>query len=128
MRKCDMCIGRLQSDLPPACVRACPNGAIRITLVAAQEVKKNSGEFVNVPQAPRSDYTYPTTRYKTRRRWPENTASLDYLQLRPEHSHLPLVFMLVLTQLSAGTVLAELVLKEFVSLSISGPRKFFSTP
>ena len=121
VHKCDMCISRLEVGQPPACVRACPNGAIRITLVDTREVKKKFEEFVNVPDAPRSDYTYPTTRYKTKRQWPENTASLDYLQLKPEHSHLPLVFMLVLTQLSVGTVLAELVLKEFVSLSISGP-------
>lgn len=121
VHKCDMCISRLEVGQPPACVRACPNGAIRITLVDTREVRKKPEAFVNVPDAPRSDYTYPTTRYKTKRQWPENAASLDYLQLKPEHSHLPLVFMLVLTQLSVGTVLAELVLKEFVSFSISGP-------
>ena len=120
VHKCDMCIGRLQAGQPPACVRACPNGAIRITLVDTREVRKKPEEFVNVPDAPRSDYTYPTTRYITKRQWPENMTSLDYVQLKPEHSHWPLVFMLVLTQLSVGTVLAELVLREFASFSIDG--------
>lgn len=114
VHKCDMCISRLRVGQPPACVRACPNGAIRITLIDTREVKRKPEEFVNVPDAPRSDYTYPTTRYKSKRQWPENMTSLDYVQLNPGHSHWPLVLMLVLTQLSVGTILAELVLKEFV--------------
>ena len=28
MHKCDGCIGRVQAGLPPACVRACPTGAL----------------------------------------------------------------------------------------------------
>ena len=33
VHKCDMCIGRLSEGQAPACARACPTGAIRITLV-----------------------------------------------------------------------------------------------
>lgn len=115
VHKCDMCMGRLKAGEPPACARACPTGAIRITLVNINEAKKNPEEFVNVPDAPASDYTYPTTRYKTNRQWPANMTSIDYLNVKPEHSHLPLVMMLVLTQLSVGTFLAQLILKQIVS-------------
>lgn len=119
VHKCDMCIGRLTAGQAPACARACPNGAIRITLVDAQDVKKKHQQFNNVPDAPRSDYTYPTTRYTTKRVWPDNTTSLDYVQLKPEHSHWPLVGMLVLTQLSVGTILAEIVLQQAAPLAIT---------
>src|SRR3954467_6124164 len=33
VRKCDMCVGRLEVGEAPACVQACPTKAIRITLV-----------------------------------------------------------------------------------------------
>ena len=106
-----MCLSRLKAGEPPACARACPTGAIRITLVNTGEVKKNYEEFVDVPDAPASNYTYPTTRYKTSRSWPANMVSVDYLNVKPEHAHWPLVFMLILTQLSVGTFLVELILK-----------------
>ncbi len=119
VHKCDMCMSRLNAGQAPACVRACPNDAIRITLVKVQDVKKKPEDFVNVPDAPSSDYTYPTTQYKTKRKWPDNMASIDYMQLKPEHSHWPLVVMLVLTQLSVGTILAELMLKELAPFSVA---------
>jgi formate dehydrogenase beta subunit len=27
--KCDLCLGRIEADLPPACVKACPTGALK---------------------------------------------------------------------------------------------------
>src|SRR5215210_7374922 len=38
VRKCDMCSGRLAVGEAPACVQACPNEAIRITVVSKSEV------------------------------------------------------------------------------------------
>lgn len=117
VHKCDMCIGRLKAGQAPACVRACPNGAIRITIVDKKDLKQNSQNYVNIADAPASNYTYPSTRYTTKRRFPDNMVSFDYFNIQPEHSHLPLVFMLVLTQLSVGAFLAEILLTKFIDPS-----------
>lgn len=114
VHKCDMCIDRLKDKQAPACARACPNGAINITIVDTQEVRKNPAEFVKIPDAPASDYTFPTTKYITKKRFPSNMASVDYFTLKPEHSHMPLVIMLVLTQLSVGAFLALALIKTYL--------------
>ena len=42
VRKCDLCHGRLAAGEAPACVQACPNEAIRISVVSLAEVKAMS--------------------------------------------------------------------------------------
>ncbi len=116
VHKCDMCIGRLADGQAPACVRACPNGAIRITVVDTEDVRANNPRYVDVPDTVPSDYTYPTTRFKTRRDLPADVHAADRHAVAPEHSHLPLVFMLVLTQLSVG-----LFAYEWMSTVLRGP-------
>ena len=111
VHKCDMCIGRLNVGEAPACVRACPNGAIRIELVETAAVRRDPNEFLNVPEAPDSNYTLPTTRYKTARNFPADMISTDFFAIKPEHAHMPLVVMLVLTQLSVGAFVLEWLLK-----------------
>jgi len=59
--------------------------------------------------APTPDYTVPTTQYVTNRVIPANTEAADRHALKPEHAHLPLVFMLTLTQASIGAYLASLL-------------------
>ena len=103
VRKCDMCSSRLLVNEAPACVQACPNEAIRITLVGQKQIAiETTSSAQLVPGAPASDYTIPTTRYLSAREFPANTQPADFAQLKPAPSHPPLVFMLVLTQLSAG--------------------------
>ena len=103
VRKCDMCSSRLLTNEAPACVQACPNEAIRITLVGQEQVSiETTSHSQLVPGAPASTYTIPTTRYLSARGFPTNTQPADFAQLKPAPSHPPLVFMLVLTQLSVG--------------------------
>lgn len=119
VHKCDMCIGRLKEGEAPACVKACPSEAIRITVVDTQAVRKSPQSFVgNVPDAPASDYTLPTTQYKTKRKLPSGMVSSDYHLLKPEHSHMPLVILLVMTQLSVGAFLAEITINQYIDETI----------
>lgn len=115
VHKCDMCISRLNAGEAPACVRACPSEAIRITLIDTASVRKNPTEYVRLPEAPDSRYTLPTTRYLRKKEFPWNTTSMDFYSIQPEHSHTPLIVMLVLTQLSVGTFCAGIFLENHMA-------------
>jgi DMSO reductase anchor subunit/ferredoxin len=110
VRKCDMCSSRLAVSEAPACAEACPNGAIRIRVVDATRVARDAEADDFLPGAPGPEYTLPTTHYKTSRPLPRNLLAADHYRVAPEHAHLPLVFMLVLTQLSVGAFVVGQVL------------------
>ena len=114
VHKCDMCISRLEAGEAPACARACPGQAIRITLVETAAVKKNPGDYVKIPDAPDSHYTLPTTRYLSKKELPANMVSADFYSIKPEHSHWPLIAMLILTELSVGAFGAVLFLNQSI--------------
>jgi len=99
VRKCDMCQGRLAVGEAPACVQACPNEAIRIETVPTGD--KSRPEQL-VPGAFDSGYTQPTTSYRSSRPRPAGVHAADAKSLRLEEPHLPLVAMLVLTQMAVG--------------------------
>lgn len=102
VRKCDMCSDRLGHGEAPACVQACPNEAIAITVVAEAHIVDAAQASAFVPGAAGPDATLPTTQYQSARPLPRNLLPADFYAVNPEHSHPPLVLMLVLTQLSAG--------------------------
>ena len=101
VRKCDMCQSRLAAGEAPACVQACPNEAIRIEVVGKGGSTLQSGSCL-VPGAFDSSYTRPTTNYRSSRPRPPSAHAADGKSLRLEDPHIPLVVMLVLTQMAVG--------------------------
>lgn len=118
VRKCDMCHQRLGAGEAPACVQACPNGAIAIDIVEVGGGSKESTARL-APGAPLSSITRPTTRYVSRR-WSADDSAIA-VQVDPfagtvpqdlnvdevAESHWPLALMLVATQVSVGMLIAE---------------------
>jgi formate dehydrogenase iron-sulfur subunit len=110
VRKCDMCSDRLRVGEAPACVQACPHEAIRIRVVEHEVVNARAEAGVFLPTAFDPSYTRPTTVYKGTLR-PGVIRPADESHLAPAHGHTPLAVMLVLTQLSVGGFLVELVVQ-----------------
>ncbi len=103
VRKCDMCQDRLDGGEAPACVQACPTLAISIVIVDKEAVRvtgRSKNQFL--AGAPDPATTLPSTRYVTEKDIPRDAKAADQQELVPEHAHLPLVVMLVLTQMALG--------------------------
>jgi formate dehydrogenase iron-sulfur subunit len=116
VRKCDMCSDRLREGEAPACVQACPTGAIAIGIVDVAELVAGIDEASTlVPGAPASTLTVPSTRYHRTDALPVTSVATDDWSEAPKHAHIPLVVMLVLTQLSVGTFAAMAGLAHFAS-------------
>ena len=114
--KCHMCHERLDVGQSPACVQACPAGAIEIEVVNKEEwLNREIDENANMPFLPDARITNSTTRYTLPQNLPDNMKEMDEHILKPAHSELPLVFMTVLTQISLGGFLA-LFLGDIMSL------------
>lgn len=99
--KCDMCHNRLDDGMAPACVAACPEGAIAIEIVNIA-AWRNDYVSANAPGLPSADDSISTTRVTLPDNLAPDAERVDLHRVRPEHPHWPLVFMLALTQLSAG--------------------------
>jgi Fe-S-cluster-containing dehydrogenase component/DMSO reductase anchor subunit len=114
VRKCDMCYHRLAVDEAPACVQACPNAAITIRIISKEATltATEPGDEM-VPGAFDSSYTKPSTSYTTRKSMPANARPANAHRLQLEHAHWPLVWMLVLSQWSAGLFTGGALLAAF---------------
>lgn len=110
VRKCDMCSSRLAVGEAPACVQACPHQAISIRVVDRRQVIEDAETAPFLPATPDPQITLPTTTFKTRKTLPRNLLPADYFRVNPQHAHVPLVVMLVLTQLSVGAFVVGLIL------------------
>lgn len=105
VRKCDMCSSRLASGEAPACVQACPNEAIRISIIDREEVSLAFAEATEntfLPDSPDPKFTRPTTKYRSAEPLPSNLRGADHAEIKPSKAHPSLVFFLILTQLSVG--------------------------
>lgn len=107
--KCDMCHNRLADDMAPACVAACPEGAIAIEIVNIAEWRRDYLS-ANAPGLPSADDSISTTRVTLPENLTPDLGRVDTNRVEPEHPHWPLVFMLVMTQLCVGAFIALWVL------------------
>jgi formate dehydrogenase iron-sulfur subunit len=114
VRKCDMCSDRLVAGEAPACVQACPNGAIAITVIDQRQALEDAQGDAFLPGAPSPAITVPTTVYRSDRAPPRNLLPADFYRTAPAQRHVPLVVMLVLTQLSVGTFLVDAIASRFL--------------
>ena len=100
--KCDMCHGRLSLGQAPACVSACPEGAIAIEIVNIAEWRGAVVSTADSSGVPSADSSLSTTRVTLPETLPPNARPRDITHVKPEHPHWPLVVMTVLTQMSVG--------------------------
>jgi len=101
--KCDMCHSRLGAGQAPACVSACPSGAIQIEIVNVKAWRTATATATAATGLPSGDQSVSTTRITMPKNLPPNAKPVDLVHVQPGDPHWPLVVMMVSTQLSVGT-------------------------
>jgi len=102
--KCDLCHSRLALGQSPACVAACPSGAIQVEVVAIDSWRAAARAAAPTSGFPSGDQSLSTTRISVPRNLAPNARTVDLGRLQPGDAHWPLVIMTLLTQLSVGAL------------------------
>jgi Fe-S-cluster-containing dehydrogenase component/DMSO reductase anchor subunit len=101
--KCDMCHGRLGLGQAPACVSACPSGAIQVEIVNVKTWRTAAAAAsASRTGFPSGDQSVSTTRITMPESLAPNAKPVDLVHVKPGEPHWPLVVMTVFTQLSVG--------------------------
>jgi Fe-S-cluster-containing dehydrogenase component/DMSO reductase anchor subunit len=114
--KCDMCHGRLALGQAPACVSACPSGAIQIEIVNVESWRRTVARAAPVGGAPTADASIATTRLTLPATLTPDARPTDITTPTASEPHWSLILMTVLTQLSVGA-LTTVWLSELLSRS-----------
>lgn len=104
--KCDMCYGRLTHNQTPACVAACPEGAIAIEIVRTADWRAAVASASAGAGVPVGDESLSTTRITLPTGLPPDLRPRELTHATPERPHWSLIVMTVLTQLSVGAFVA----------------------
>ncbi len=99
--KCHMCYERIENNQTPACVQACPEGAIEIEVVNKKEwLDGEIDKHGNAPGLIDARVTNSTTRFTLPKDLPNDLKPSDNDLIKPSSKEIPLVFMTLLTQIS----------------------------
>ena len=118
--KCDMCHGRLALGQMPACVSACPQGAIGIEIVGIERWRDACAGAAAGSGRPVGDHSLSTTRITIPDGMPPRTRAREITHVVPADPHWPLVVMTVLTQISVGAFATIWLLQLFGSAPALG--------
>jgi DMSO reductase iron-sulfur subunit len=116
--KCDMCKGRLEEGQEPACVNACPEGAIEIEIVNMAAWRENYSS-ADSPGMPPAGHTISTTRITLPEATEAKLERVDGGQIRTEHAHLSLVFMTTMMQAATGALWMLLWLQQLTAMRLA---------
>jgi Fe-S-cluster-containing dehydrogenase component/DMSO reductase anchor subunit len=109
--KCDMCHGRLERGQAPACVTACPEGAITVEIVKIADWQAAVAATAAGRGLPAADGSVSTTRVTLPPSLAPDARPVNLTHVVPEHAHWSLIAMTVLTQLSVGAFITTWLLQ-----------------
>lgn len=121
--KCDLCVHRLEDQRMPACVEACPVGAIQIEEVDVETIRQTTLTEGVGPDMPTPEITLPTTKITL----PKGMTVEDFQKvnrgvLKPEEPHTPLIILTVLSQLGFGGFLVVFIVDLLRTLGAGAER------